>query len=329
MRDSSFDCRASSARRNFSTIRSLCTLLSLALAVFVTIPSNASAITIVRNFLGTGIFPLAGGVGTAEPGNAVGGGNLTAIVNAAADYWEAALLDTRVFTINFGWRALGASTIGVVSQYVIPQPGFGGDIQFESDGSNISFMDMDPTPYDNSEFNTLASSSDDLGGGVINVGRVYSDPNISPALNIDMLSIAKHEIDHLLGIADFFSFTTPTLTTTAPRPNAGTVIPTTALGGGHINIAPSLMFGTISTGIRRVQSGVDILAAAEANGFVNIDLSPNIVPEPDTALLLSLGLVGLAVKRRRQRSDTTKKVPATSCYWLRLSVYICPRSGQM
>jgi len=297
MCDPSLDCRTRSARHNFSTIQTLCTLLSLALAVFGTLPSNASAITILRNFVGGGAFPIAGGSGTAAPGNAVGGGNLATIIDAAADYWEAALLDPHVFTINFGWQALPAGNLGVATQFNIPQPGFGGDIKFDSDGSSVFFLD--PTPWENSEYNTQTLSSVNLGGGSINVGRVYSNANINEALNIDLFTVAQHEIGHLLGIADIFSFTTPTLTTTAPRPNAGTVIPTTLIGGGHINILPSLMFPSFSSGVRRLQSEFDILAAAEANGFVNINLSPDIVPEPSTALLLSLGLLGLTAKRRR------------------------------
>jgi len=81
------------------------------------------------------------------------------------------------------------------------------------------------------------------------------------------------------------------------------VIPTTSAGGGHVNIATALMFPSLSSSIRRLPSEVDILAAAQADGFLNLNLSLNpqiSVPEPGSLLLVAIGLP-LLIRRRRWR----------------------------
>ena len=69
--------------------------------VTVAFAGQADALTIVRNFTG----------GTASA-NQNGGGSLSAIFNAAADVWEAAIGDAHVVTLSFGWANLGSGTLG-------------------------------------------------------------------------------------------------------------------------------------------------------------------------------------------------------------------------
>lgn len=285
-------------------------------AVVAGLATPASAITIVRNFLEPGVDSFLfsddpGGmpappppVASAAPGNLAGGGNLVDVFNAAADWWEAAVSDSHTYVINYGWSPLGGSTLGQARQYVTEPPPTApfneSQIKFDSDGSSTLFAD--PTPHENSEYTVFTPSSADLGGGEINTGLEYSGATGDAAGNNDLLSIAKHEIGHLLGIADFsgvpmvdpdiLKFTVPTLTTTAPRPLAGTVIPTTASGGGHIDIGTALLFPSITTGTRRGISQVDVLAVAEVNGFTGI-----VIPEPLSAMCLAMTGAALLMRR--------------------------------
>jgi len=261
--------------------------------------ADASAITIVRNFLGAGAAPTT-----------VGGGNFQTIFNVAADWWEAAILDVHTVTISYDWGAQGGGTLAahsLLTQGGTPNRETSGRIIFDNDGSTSWFLD--PTPLQNEEYSTFTRTTQNLGGGVMNIGRVWTGASGNALGNYDLLSTMIHEIGHSLGLsAANTAFQTEAGTNgrdvdvTAPRQFAGSSIPldsTTA----HIDLPTTLMWPFATLSGRVYISDADTLANCQISQFTNCVLDPQLsVPEPGTLGLLaaSLGVLGMAARRKRQ-----------------------------
>ena len=243
--------------------------VAFAAAWLLAAAGGAAALTITRTYVGPGqVFPEFGGTAGGAPSNAVGGGNLIDVFNAAADWWELAIGDTHSVEVMFGWEPLGGSTLAVTTQYISPQPPLIGMTVFDNDTSSNYYLDA--LPRDNREYAAYAEHSADLGGGVVNTGREYTSPSGPAAGNVDLFSVVMHEIGHLLGLNGLWSGHSVRIT--SPLPYAGSRVPVT--NDGHLNISTALMYPYISTDVRRVTSAVDILVGAEVAGFVDVDLSP-------------------------------------------------------
>jgi hypothetical protein len=240
----------------------------------------------------------------------VGGGNLEDIVNAAAASWERAFVDVSDpwdLALTFAWADLGH---GVGICHLDTEGGSPNRIQsarIEFNNSALVTYFADPTPLDNSEYSTFTNVTADLGGGNINLGRVFSGATGDAADRYDLLSVAAHEIGHAVGMHNDsanWNVQIPngqTLEITAPRPNAGSEI---YMFAGHIDqtryFGP-VMVSTSIEGERRLISGADILADAQLSSYNNPNLNPYAAaPEPTSGALalLPMGLAGLLVVRR-------------------------------
>ena len=238
----------------------------IALLLMAAAARDAAAIDVVTHFLGG-----------APPANAAGAGTLPEIFDSAARRWASAYQDPFTIHLYFGWAPLGdAGTHSLVEQGGVPGREILGTILFDNSGS-VSFF-LDPTPDTNEEYRRYTEDFQELGGGLINVARVFSHPTGEAVGRCDLLSVAMHEIGHALGMCNAnLSFMVEredgAIRISGEYPHAGTVIPlATNKYGVTSHFDPlQVLYGSVMSGVcgdeRRIPSTLDILANAQVSGF--------------------------------------------------------------
>jgi hypothetical protein len=234
-------------------------VLAAAVALTLALPARSAAVSITLTPPGSTFRGVFGPPGS----SAIPTSGLFGLVDAAASYWEDIILDDASFVVELGFDSMPLNVFAATVPF-----GNGGGVMAFNASAALWFVDS--TPFDHSEYTELATFTDDLGFGTVNSGIVYSGALGSAAGRFDMLSVALHELGHVLGFFDHLDSQTA------------------VLGPGAV------------AGQRKLISDTDILAVAAAGGYSNFRLNDSAtpVPEPPTALLVLSGLAAAPIARR-------------------------------
>jgi len=224
------------------------------------------------------------------------GTRLQNIVRAAADIWEATILDDATLQLAFTWGDLddATGTLGVEATLGT----FGGRptitrMRFDTlvAGQERNWF-VDPTPDDQSEFAWRQTLVADLSSTARANAYDGSPPDLletsllgqardigagSAVNRFDLLSVVLHEMGHAIGLADVVA---------GSETNDGDYdVPPSFVDGAtmaiktfsdqdraHLAAPNALMFPSFPPGVRRLPSATDILAIATSAGWSQIAL---------------------------------------------------------
>lgn len=236
------------------------------------------ALSIHTNYIAAGDFIPSIGIAAEPASNTLGGGDLSSIVRAAADAWEALILDDYSLTLNFGWYPTDPPSSTAFHQgasaWGIPARETAGSLAFNSNYQGSQPLFLDPTPDRQEEFGVLQQEFANFGGGSIEIQREYTATSAAVLNSRDLYSTALHEIGHALGLVGWGFFNVEAFDGDIDvqlDPFSGSEIP---LNGTHLAVAGPLMssFGR-PAGRRRDISQIDLLAVCQLSQFSECNLS--------------------------------------------------------